>query len=110
MVGLEHFTYDLQVKDLANFVRKMMEKNDWNPMLGKMLIEEYQKERALLPQEKRCLYLMLAYPEKFWKLANHYHSAHKTWLSERNVEKLKTLILQENEREQFLQEISGLKG
>ena len=87
-----------------------MEKNLWSKELGQYILQSYEKEKSITEEEKYQLYYRLSYPEKFWKLANHYHSAHKTWLSERNVEKLKTLILQENEKEQFLQEISGLKG
>lgn len=102
IVGLERFTYDLQIRDLANFVRKMMEKNNWNIELGMALIEAYSDIHALQEQEKQYLYFFLAYPEKFWKLANHYNNAHKSWLSERNVEKLEKVILQEEKREQFL--------
>lgn len=105
IVGLERFTYDLQVRDLANFVRKMMEKNEWNATLGTKLIKAYESERPLNNQEKECLYLFLAYPEKFWKLASHYNHANKSWLSERDVEKLEKLILQEEKRDEFLKEL-----
>jgi len=102
VVGLEHFTYDLQMRDLANFVRKMMEKNEWDVELGNALIEAYHSVHCLQDAEKQYLYFFLAYPEKFWKLANHYANAHKSWLSERNIEKLEKLILQEEKRERFL--------
>ena len=102
VVGLERFTYDLQIRDLANFVRKMMEKNNWNVELGMALIQAYNEIHAVQEQEGQYLYFFLAYPEKFWKLANHYNNAHKSWLSERNVEKLEKVILQEEKREQFL--------
>lgn len=106
IVGLERFAYDLQIRDLANFVRKMMEKNDWNVELGMALIESYHSIHPLQEQEARYLSFFLAYPEKFWKLANHYNNAHKSWLSERNVEKLEKVILQEEKREVFLQALS----
>lgn len=102
IVGLERFAYDLQIRDLANFVRKMMEKNNWDVQLGMALIEAYNEIHTLKEQEKQYLSFFLAYPEKFWKLANHYNNAHKSWLSERNVEKLEKVILQEEKREQFL--------
>ena len=102
VVGLERFTYDLQVRDLANFVRKMMEKHNWDVALGQKLIDAYGSIRPLSGEERRFLYFFLAYPEKFWKLANHYNNGHKTWLSERNIEKLKKVVSQEKEREKFL--------
>lgn len=109
LVGLEHFTYDLQIKDLANFIRKMMEKNEWDAGLGRLLMESYERERPLMQQERECLYLLLSYPEKFWKLANHYNNARKSWLSERDVLKIKSVILQEGEKENFLKGFSFLK-
>lgn len=105
VVGLEHFAYDLQIRDLANFVRKMMEKNNWNRELGMNLIKNYTRIRPLKEEEGKYLYLFLAYPEKFWKLANQYSNVHKPWLSERNVEKLKKVIMQEEQRELFLEEL-----
>lgn len=105
IVGLERFTYDLQVRDLANFVRKMMEKHNWNVKLGMELIEAYVKIRPIGEEEGSFLYFFLAYPEKFWKLANHYNKGHKAWLCERNVEKLYKVISQEAEREHFLAEL-----
>lgn len=103
LVGFEHFSYNMQISDLANFVRKMMEKNNWNTGLGMDFIQAYHNERKLSELELKYLYLYLAYPEKFWKIANRYNNSHKAWLSGRNIEKLEKVIAQEEEREQFLE-------
>lgn len=103
MVHFEYMNYRDAVTDMANFMRKMLEKNCWNERLGRELIEAYERERKLIPEEKEELFLMLAYPEKFWKLTNHYYNSHKAWLSGRNIEKLDKMIAQENDRMRFLQ-------
>ena len=103
IVRFENFSYDIRVSDLANFVRKMMEKNNWNTGLGMDLIRAYDSIRKMTEQEFKYLYFYLAYPEKFWKIANHYNNSHKAWLSGRNIEKLEKVIEQETAREQFLQ-------
>lgn len=102
IVHFDSFSYQIRVSDLANFMRKMLEKNNWNTGLGIDLIRAYDKVRKLSPQELRYVYLYMAYPEKFWKIANHYYNAHKAWISGRNIEKLDKLIGQEEAREQFL--------
>ena len=107
LVGLEHFTYDLQIRDLANFVRKMMEKNNWDINLGMELIDSYVQIRPLQRTEWEYLHFSLSYPEKFWKLANRYNNAPKSWLSERNVEKLEKVIRQEEYREVFLEKLKA---
>lgn len=92
------------------FVRKMMEKNSWNTSLGMELIGAYDSVRKLKPQELSYLYFYLAYPEKFWKIANHYSHSHKAWLSGRNTEKLSKVVAQEGAREHFLQTLAGKVG
>ena len=103
IVHFDSFSYQIRVSDLANFMRKMLEKNNWNTGLGLDFIHAYDRERRLSPRELRCLYLYMAYPEKFWKVANHYYNAHKAWISGRNIEKLNRLIQQEPARERFLE-------
>ena len=48
------------------------------------------------------LKLRLAYPEKFWKIANHYYNSRKSWIPDKNMEKLQILIGQEEKKEEFL--------
>lgn len=102
IVHFESFSYHVRISDLANFIRKMMEKNNWNTGLGMDFIRTYDSVRKLSDGELRYLYLSLAYPEKFWKIANHYYNSHKAWLSGRNIEKLEKVIEQEGAREEFL--------
>lgn len=106
VVRFESFAYQIRVSDLANFLRKMMEKHNWNTGLGMDFIRAYDRVRKLSAAELRYLYLYMAYPEKFWKIANRYYNAHKAWISGRNIEKLEKFIAQENEREQFLEMLS----
>lgn len=110
IVGFDHFSYDIQISDLANFIRKMLEKNNWNTGLGIDLIQAYNGIRPMERAEFQYLYFYLAYPEKFWKIANHYNNSHKAWLSGRNIEKMEKVIEQEEVREQFLQMLFHFAG
>ncbi len=67
------------------------------------LICAYDRVRRLTAVELNYLYLYMAYPEKFWKIANRYYNTHKAWVSGRNIEKLEKFIRQEDERERFLE-------
>ena len=95
-------TYDVMVCDLANFIRKILEKYNWNTGLGLEMITAYDNVRKLLPEELTQLYLRLSYPKKYWKIANHYLSSRKAWISGRDIEKLKKVMEQEPQRRQFL--------
>ena len=105
LINYEHFCYDVPMTDLANYLRKMMEKNDWKEELGHELIAAYDRIRAIGSTERQQLYVMLLFPEKFWKIANHYGNSHKAWLGGRDLEKLERVIRQEPARMRFLEEI-----
>ncbi len=102
ITNFETAVYDVMVRDVANFLRKIMEKYNWNITLATDMVDAYEKERKLSDAEREQLYIRLSYPEKFWKLANHYYNSNKAWVSGRNIEKLNKVIEQEEQRTQFL--------
>ena len=77
-------------------------KNNWSQALGNLLLESYNKERNLTDRDYRQLYYRLAYPEKFWKIINFYYNSRKSWMPNRNYDKLESLIHQEKNREKLL--------
>ncbi|TGY91983.1 CotS family spore coat protein [Petralouisia muris] len=102
VLNFEKASYDIQASDLGNFMRKILEKHNWNMGLGMDMLSAYHKVRALSEQEMKQLYIRLAYPEKFWKIANHYFNTSKAWVCGRNLEKLEKFISQNEARESFL--------
>lgn len=102
VLNFEKASYDVQAGDLGNFMRKIMEKHNWNMGLGVDMLAAYQQVRTMTPEEMKQLYIRLAYPEKFWKIANHYFNSSKAWVCGRNLEKLEKIIGQNEARENFL--------
>jgi len=102
ILNFEKANYDVQVSDLGNFIRKILEKHNWNMGLGMDMLNTYSKVRKLTHDEIRQLYIRLAYPEKFWKISNHYYNSSKAWVCGRNLEKLNKVIQQNEARDQFL--------
>lgn len=102
VLNFEKASYDVQAGDLGNFMRKIMEKHNWNMGLGVDMLSSYEKVRPMTTEELQQLYIRLAYPEKFWKIANHYFNSSKAWVCGRNIEKLEKIIGQNEAREAFL--------
>lgn len=100
---LEQIHYGDQMEDLGYFMRKILEKQRWNRQLGMDMLKAYGHKKQLTEAEKKRLFLYLSYPEKFWKLANHYLNTKKSWSSLRNVGKLETIQTQEVPRREFLE-------
>jgi hypothetical protein len=98
----------LQIFDLYQFIRKVMEKNDWDVIYGSNIIEAYDRIKPISKEELNILYLLLLYPEKFWKITNFYYNGKKSWVSGRNIQKLNTIGEQNSKKESFLQKLGGI--
>lgn len=105
VTNFDHFRLDVQAQDLYYFLRKVMEKHRWNEILGRQMIEAYNVVRPLEEAEREYIALRLAYPEKFWKIANSYFYSNKAWIPEKSLEKLKMTIIQTEEKQHFLQNV-----
>ncbi|KAI4450190.1 hypothetical protein C823_004723 [Eubacterium plexicaudatum ASF492] len=77
IINYERFCKDAYISDFAHFFRKIMEKHNWNTGLGMDMIRAYDKIRRLEGWELRQLCIRMRYPEKFWKVANHYFNSKK---------------------------------
>lgn len=93
----------LQMEDLYRFMRKAMEKHGWSLALGGDMLNAYEKVLPLSADDRRCLYYLFLYPEKYWKQINYYFNANKAWIPGRNMDKILGLWEQEKERQAFLQ-------
>ena len=105
LTNFEHAHLDIQCVDVALFLRKIMEKQGWRIAQGEKFLNAYECICPLKDQERLILALRLLYPEKLWKLANHYYHTNKAWIPEKNLEKLKLFVNQQKERERFVQKV-----
>lgn len=102
LVNFIRTNINLQIYDLYIYLKKCMEKNNWNTALADKILNRYQKIRSLSEEEIKILKVLLTYPEKFWKIVNSYYNSNKAWLSEKNREKLEKFSQQKDAREQFI--------
>lgn len=91
-----------QMADLYHFMRKVMEKREWNQEIGREMLSAYNQVLPLKEAERSCLYYLFLYPEKYWKQINFYYNARKAWIPARNMEKVQTLVAQMDARKKFL--------
>ena len=102
LTNFEHAHLDLQCVDVSLFLRKVMEKQGWKIPQGEKFLRAYEIVCPMDERERRILALRLSYPEKLWKLANHYYHTNKAWIPAKSLEKLKTFVNQQKERERFV--------
>ena len=98
------------VFDLYQMMRKLLEKNRWDKELAVEVLKEYEKQRTLTDAEHKLLYIMLLYPEKFWKVSNHYYNSRKSWINRIDIAKLEELGRQQKKRKETLQFFYSYRG
>lgn len=109
LIHMEHARYDAQVADLGNFLRKSLEKHEWSETLGLEMMREYDRVHALNESDWIELFCRLSYPEKFWKIANHYYYSNKVLDSGQHYEKLRRELRQNEARRRFLETLKRAK-
>ncbi len=103
--NFEHFCYGIQLSDFYYFLRKTMEKNQWDVDLGNKMVECYNRILPLSETEISYLAVCIAYPEKYWKAANSYYRSRKSWISAKSLEKLQLAIKQTEQKRIFLETV-----
>ena len=105
ILHFEKCQWDSRVRDVALFLRKTLEKADWDIGLGSSLLQEYEAINPLSDSERRQLFYRLAYPEKFRKIANFYYNSNKAFLSGQYLSKLENIIRLEKSKDVFLRSV-----
>ena len=105
VINFDKCQCDSRVRDISLILRKTLEKTNWSLELGKLLMDQYESITPLTSDEKKQLFYRLAYPEKFWKILNFYYNSNKAFVSSQYSDKLEMLLLQENQKEEFLQKL-----
>lgn len=104
VTNFQKFSVQIQITDLYQFMRKILEKNNWNIQFAITMLEDYNRILPISEKETKVLYAMFYYPEKYWKQINYYYNNNKAWVPERNVEKLRKAAQQYSLRMKFLNE------
>ena len=102
VINFEHSGKGIPIRDLYFFLRKVMEKYDWNIKYGQELIGIYDHIRPISEEELQILKILLSYPEKFWKVLNHYYNSNKAYLPDQMKDKMKKVYAQQRQKNNFV--------
>lgn len=108
IVNFEHILYAPAIIDVSEFIRKISEKNQWDYRIGERLLNKYESGCPMSEQARKQLLGVLLFPEKFWKIADHYYGSNKAWIPKRDIEKLRKIIAQERERITFIEKVFAI--
>ena len=103
VIGFDKAVCGIQIQDFYLLFRKIMEKWEWDVSLGDSMLETYSRVRPISKEEMKLLEVLLSYPEKFWKVANQYYNNRKSWIPEKNMQKLLQTMDQAEKKKESIQ-------
>ena len=74
--------------------------------LGRQMLAAYEQVQPISANEKCYLYGLFLFPEKFWKISNHYFNVRKSWMSGITMDKMQQVIAREDKRMLLLEALS----
>jgi len=98
-----------QMEDLYHFLRKVMEKHNWDERLGLEILSVYERVIPISRLDRQILYDLFLYPEKYWKQLNFYYNANKAWVPAKSTEKVRKLEAQQDFRLRFIRNVLEAK-
>lgn len=72
VVDFDYCKREIKSYDIANFITKVLKKNNWNIEICKNIIESYDNVIKLSDDELFLIYGFLLFPQRFWRLSNRY--------------------------------------
>ena len=108
VTNMEKCRVDSQVFDLYQFMRKILEKYEWDIQTAYKMLDEYDKVKPVSDIDLELLGVLFSFPEKFWKIINYYYNMNKAWIPPKSVEKLKAVTSVNSRRLEFLASIGVL--
>lgn len=108
VTNMEKCRIDCQIWDLYQFMRKILEKYNWDIDLAFKMLDEYDKVKPIEDGELKVLSVLFTFPEKFWKITNYYYNMNKAWVPPKSIEKLESCIAQNGRRLDFLATIRAM--
>ena len=104
-IHFEHFYHGYPILDVYYFLKKALEKNNYNFAFCETFLSNYDRFMPLSKDDLLCLYGLFLFPEKFWKITNSYYHSGKAWIPAKNVEKLSLSVAQTEEKKRFLRNL-----
>ena len=102
ITNFNYCCFELKLYDIANFLKRKMRKCNWDLKEAGIIIDEYRSIEDINKDEFFILWIMLKFPQKFWRIANRYYNSRRSWAERIYTMKLQEVIDEINYIEPFL--------
>ncbi len=100
--GFEKCCIDVKMFDLAEVIRRRMEKSSWKYDESVYIIKEYCGIENIDINDASLLVSLLQFPFRFWKICNRYYNNKKSWAKKTYIPKLENVSAMTDSHIQFI--------
>lgn len=105
LIDFELSAWDLSITEISKLAGRILQANDWNPSVFDMVIDAYNRERAVTDWEKSVLPYLLCFPQSFWRICRQRFEEKLQWSQRRFADKFWKITNEEPQRLLFLKSI-----
>lgn len=107
VIDFDYCKREIRSFDISNFMIKVLKRCNWNIEFAKVILEAYDSEVKLMPEEYKVIYAYLQFPQRYWRLANRYYYNEVNWGQNTFANKLESIINEKDEYLKFLEEFKN---
>ena len=106
ILDFDYCKREVRSYDIANYIIRVLKKNNWDINICKSIIESYNSNLELRYEDIFLIYGFLLFPQRFWRVCNRYF--YNDVLIRQNVflSQLEKLV---NERESYMNFIDNFE-
>ncbi|SFF32667.1 spore coat-associated protein S [Paenibacillus algorifonticola] len=102
IIDMDSLTFDLPARDIRKIFNKVMKKHGWSSSKAISMLRAYREVHPLSAEECSVIYADLLFPHLFYGLSSKYFNRRTEWNAPQTIQKLKSLITTDRERQQML--------
>ncbi len=102
LIDFELSACDWFVFELAKLIGRVLQVNNWRPLIYDLMIDAYARERTITDWERVVLPYLLCFPQHFWRICSQRFEEKLKWSERRFATKLWKITDKERQRLIFL--------
>lgn len=105
LIDFQLSAWGFLVTEISKLAVRVLQANHWDPLIFDLVIDAYQRERAITDWEKRILPYLICFPHSFWRICQQRFGEKLQWSQRRFADRLWKITNEEPQRLLFLKSI-----
>ena len=109
LIDFDYCILDTHLHDLSSIIIRTMKNGKWDLEKAEFILSVYNESFKIYKREIPVMAGFIAFPQDFWQVGIQYYWEKQNWGEEFFMTKLKKIIDDREEREEFVEEFEKLK-